>query len=133
MKSLIIYWSMSGNTESIAQKIASDVGGDLVQVSDVDLSKIADYDTIIFGCPAMGSEELEDTEFRPGYESVMDKVENQRIFLFGSFGWGDGEFMRNWEEEIPAANFKASIIAQGDADALDAEEYKNFLNKINNQ
>lgn len=132
MKSLIIYWSMSGNTESIAQKIASDVGGDLVQVSDVDLSKIVDYDTIIFGCPAMGSEELEDTEFRPGYESVMDKVENQRIFLFGSFGWGDGEFMRNWEEEIPAANFKASIIAQGDADALDAEEYKNFLNKINN-
>lgn len=131
MKSLIIYWSMSGNTESIAQKIAGDVAGDVVQVSNVDLSKIDEYDTIIFGCPAMGSEELEDTEFRPGYEAVMDKVKDQRIFLFGSFGWGDGEFMRNWEEEIPTSNFKGSIIAQGDADALDADEYSEFIKKIN--
>lgn len=131
MKSLIIYWSMSGNTESIAQKIKADTNSDITEVSSVDLSKIDDYDTIIFGCPAMGSEELEETEFRPGYEAVMEKVKDQRIFLFGSFGWGDGEFMRNWEEEIPASNFKGSIIAQGDADALDSDQYNEFISKIN--
>lgn len=131
MKSLIIYWSMSGNTESIAQKIKADTNSDITEVSSVDLSKIDDYDTIIFGCPAMGSEELEETEFRPGYEAVMEKVKDQRIFLFGSFGWGDGEFMRNWEEEIPTSNFKGSIIAQGDADALDSDQYNEFISKIN--
>ena len=133
MKALIVYWSATGNTESIATKIASDLNCDAKSVSDISVSDLDDFDTVILGCPAMGAEELEDAEFKPFYDEFIANANNKRIALFGSYGWGDGEWMRNWEEDVlnNGANLVSSIIACGDASALDEEEYKEFINKLN--
>lgn len=61
-------------------------------------SMVDAYDAIAFGCPSMGAEELEDTEFAPMFTSCEPKLNGRKIALFGSYGWGDGEWMRNWEE-----------------------------------
>ena len=50
----------------------------------------------------MGAEELEDGEFAPMYEACKAKFAGKKIGLFGSYGWGDGEWMRNWEDTCKA-------------------------------
>ena len=70
---------------------------------DFDQGSVASYDALIFGCPAMGSEELEDGEFAPMFDSVKDQLKGKKIALFGSYGWGDGQWMRDWEERCLAA------------------------------
>ncbi len=54
------------------------------------------FDAIAFGCPSMGSEQLEEGEFEPMFSEVEAKLSGKRTALFGSYGWGDGEWMRNW-------------------------------------
>jgi flavodoxin short chain len=135
MKAIVVYWTATGNTEAIANKIASDTNATVKNVGEVSVEEVLGYDTIILGCPAMGSEELEDGEFKPFYDELIQKVENRRIFLFGSYGWGDGEWMRNWCEDVKSngANLAADgLIANGDDSALDQSEYDNFISKINN-
>lgn len=135
MKAIVVYWTATGNTEAIANKIASDTNATVKNVNEVSVEEVLGYDTIILGCPAMGSEELEDGEFKPFYDELIQKVENRRIFLFGSYGWGDGEWMRNWCEDVKSngANLAADgLIANGDDSALDQSEYDNFISKINN-
>lgn len=135
MKSIIVYWSMSGNTESIAEKIAGDTGSEVKKVSETSVDEVLEYDTIILGCPAMGAEELEDSEFRPFYEELLPSVGEKRLFLFGSYGWGDGEWMRSWEAETRDAGGNLvcdGLIVNGDASAIADSEYENFINKINN-
>lgn len=133
MKSIVVYWSMSGNTESIAERIGADVSAQVKKVGDTSVDEVLQFDTIILGCPAMGAEELEDSEFRPFYEELIGSVGNKRIFLFGSYGWGDGEWMRLWQEETvnAGANLIADgLIVNGDISAVDEEAYQNFINKI---
>ena len=135
MKAIVVYWTSTGNTEAIANKIASDTNATVKNVNEVSVEEVLGYDTIILGCPAMGSEELEDGEFKPFYDELIQKVENRRIFLFGSYGWGDGEWMRNWCEDVKSngANLAADgLIANGDDSALVQSEYDNFISKINN-
>ena len=135
MKAIVVYWTATGNTEAIANKIASDTNATVKNVGEVSVEEVLGYDTIILGCPAMGSEELEDGEFKPFYDELIQKVENRRIFLFGSYGWGDGEWMRNWCEDVKSngANLAADgLIANGDDSALDQSEYDNFISAINN-
>ena len=135
MKAIVVYWTTTGNTEAIANKIASDTNATVKNVNEVSVEEVLGYDTIILGCPAMGSEKLEDGEFKPFYDELIQKVENRRIFLFGSYGWGDGEWMRNWCEDVKSngANLAADgLIANGDDSALDQSEYDNFISKINN-
>ena len=97
MKAAVIYWSGTGNTEQMANAIAEGAGAELFSVSDF-TGDIADYDRIAFGCSAMGDEVLEDTEFEPMFDGCKDALKGKNIALFGSYGWGDGEWMRNWEE-----------------------------------
>ena len=97
MRSAVIYWSGTGNTEQMAAAVAEGAGAELFSVSDFS-GNIDDYDRVAFGCPAMGAEELEDGEFEPFFSSVEGKLSGKTIALFGSYGWGDGEWMRNWEE-----------------------------------
>ncbi len=133
MKSIVVYWSMSGNTESIAERIGADVSAQVKKVGDTSVDEVLQFDTIILGCPAMGAEELEDSEFRPFYEELIGSVGDKRIFLFGSYGWGDGEWMRLWQEETvnAGANLIADgLIVNGDISAVDEEAYQNFINKI---
>ena len=102
MKTAVVYWSGTGNTEMMAQEVLQgmkDQGAEaeMIEVSSFQAEQMGDYDAIAFGCPSMGDEELEDTEFAPVFEACESVLSGKKIGLFGSYGWGDGEWMRNWE------------------------------------
>ena len=104
----VVYWSSTGNTEAMANAVADGIrekGGEAVlhTCEDFDGSKVAEYDAIAFGCPAMGDEVLEDTEFEPMFDGCKDALKGKNIALFGSYGWGDGQWMRDWEDRMTAA------------------------------
>lgn len=99
MKTAVIYWSGTGNTEAMAKAVAEGAGAELFTVSDFSGNTL-EYDAIAFGCPAMGAEVLEEDEFEPFFTAVEDKLNGKRVALFGSYGWGDGEWMRSWEERV---------------------------------
>ena len=99
MKTTVIYWSGTGNTEMMAKAIAEGAGADIFTVSEFS-GNIEDYDKIAFGCPAMGAEVLEEDEFEPFFTDAESKLSGKTVALFGSYGWGDGEWMRNWEERV---------------------------------
>ena len=103
MKTAVVYWSGTGHTEAMAQAIAGAAGADVFTASEFSADQVAEYDAIAFGCPSMGSEQLEEDEFEPMFESVKPALDGKKIALFGSFGWGDGEWMRNWEADCAAA------------------------------
>lgn len=107
-KTAIIYWSGTGNTEAMADAIlqgAKEVNPDTAyfSVSEISADGALGYDTLILGCPAMGAEVLEESEFEPFFSSIESKLAGKNIALFGSYGWGDGEWMRNWEERVLSA------------------------------
>ena len=103
MKAAVIYWSGTGNTEQMANAIAEGAGAELFSVSDF-TGDIADYDRIAFGCSAMGDEVLEESEFEPFFTAIEGALSGKTIALFGSYGWGDGEWMRTWEQDCRGAN-----------------------------
>lgn len=103
-KVAVVYWSGTGNTEAMAQAVAKGVkgnGGEVVVLTSAEFCAcmMDDYEAVAFGCPSMGAEELEEGEFAPMFDGCKDKLSGKRIALFGSYGWGDGEWMRNWEDE----------------------------------
>ena len=102
-KVAVVYWSGTGNTQSMADAVVAGItgkGGEAVPLTatEFDSGMIDSFDAIAFGCPSMGSEQLEESEFEPMFESCESKLSGKKIALFGSYGWGDGEWMRNWEE-----------------------------------
>ena len=131
MKKIVVYWSGTGNTEEIANKIAADLGCDAFSVSSISASDALENDLIIFGCPAMGAEELEDAEFKPFYDEVMASIGDKKVALFGSYGWGDGEWMRNWEAEVGANLVTNGLIVNGGASDIDDSEYQRFIGELN--
>ena len=103
MKAAVVYWSGTGNTEAMANAIAEGMKGKGAEVtvftaSDFGADKAAQFDVLAFGCPAMGAEVLEEDEFEPMFTEVESSLKDKKVALFGSYGWGDGEWMRNWEE-----------------------------------
>lgn len=110
-KTAIIYWSSTGNTEAMAEAIlggAKEVNPETAYftVSDISAADAAEYDTLILGCPAMGAEVLEEDEFEPFFTELEGKISGKNVALFGSYGWGDGEWMRNWEERVKDSGAK---------------------------
>ena len=124
MKAAVIYWSGTGNTEQMANAIAEGAGAELFSVSDF-TGDIADYDRIAFGCSAMGDEVLEESEFEPFFTAIEGALSGKTIALFGSYGWGDGEWMRTWAERMEQAGAQIvggeGLICHGTpgADAID--------------
>ena len=101
MKVSIVYWSGTGNTEAMAEAAlegAKNAGAEvqLLPVAAADES-VLQSDILLLGCPAMGSEELEESEFEPFFSSVEGSLSGKKVGLFGSYDWGDGEWMRSWE------------------------------------
>ena len=97
MKVAVIYWSATGNTQAMAEAISEGVnekGGqaELFYVSDFE-GDISEYDMVALGCPAMGAEELEEYEFRPFFDAEKEKLKETNVVLFGSYDWGNGEWM----------------------------------------
>ena len=106
-KTAVVYWSGTGNTQAMAESVAAGATNagadvDIFAVTDFSPELMDQYDAIAFGCPSMGSEELEDSEFLPVFTQCEAKLNGKKIALFGSYGWGDGEWMRNWEETCRA-------------------------------
>ena len=102
-KIAVIYWSMSGNTEAMANAIAEGAQGagaevDVKQVSDITVDQALEYDKLALGCPAMGAEVLEESEFEPFFTELESRLGGKKVALFGSYGWGDGQWMRVWVE-----------------------------------
>ncbi len=99
----VVYWNGTDNTEAMAA-VAEGAKGASAKVSMMTSAEFCAcmmkyFDTIAFGCPSMGSEELENSEFAPMFDACKDQLLGKKIALFGSYGWGDGEWMRNWGEE----------------------------------
>lgn len=105
----IVFWSGSGNTEKMANCIADGVkeaGGEAVLLGPAEFSAdaFAGYGAVAFGCPSMGSEQLEESEFEPMFAALEGSLASKKIALFGSYGWGDGQWMRDWCARCEAAN-----------------------------
>lgn len=133
MKNIVVYYSMTGNTESMAKKIASLVNAKCLSYDEVTVDDILEYDNIILGCPAMGNEELAD-EFKPLSDEILAKASGHKIFLFGSYGWGDGEWMRTWGDEVKESSATLGapgLISNGDDSQIDKDELQNFIKAIN--
>jgi len=99
MKTAVIYWSGTGNTEAMAKAVAEGAGTEAISVSDFSGS-ISDYGALAFGCPAMGDEQLEEAEFEPFFTGIEKELSGKRVVLFGSYDWGTGDWMRAWEERV---------------------------------
>ena len=128
-KIAVVYWSGTGNTEAMANAVADGIeaaGGEaeLITASAFDADKMDNYDAVAFGCPSMGSEELEDGEFLPMFEGVEPKLGGKKIALFGSYGWGDGEWMRTWNDRCVSdgAVMAADFVICNDAPDDEAVE-----------
>ena len=129
-KVAVVYWSGTGNTEAMANAVAdgakkAGAEAELLGCSDFTAAKVAEYDAIAFGCPAMGAEELEDGTVEPFVSELEGFASGKKVALFGSYDWGDGEWMRTWAERMEQAGAQIvggeGLICHGTpgADAID--------------
>ncbi len=107
----VVYWTGTGNTEAMANAVAegaaqADAEAKAILVSDFSADDVAAYDAVAFGCPAMGAEELESDEFEPVWEACKAVLGEKPVALFGSYGWGGGEWMDSWKDDAEAAGLK---------------------------
>ena len=129
-KVAIVYWSGTGNTEQMAQQVqagAESAGAEAVLLSSAEFSadKMDEFAAVAFGCPSMGTEQLEESEFDPMFQDCRAKLAGTKIGLFGSYGWGDGQWMRDWEEmckEDGAVLAAEPVICQDAPDDAAAED-----------
>ncbi|HJC34204.1 MAG TPA: flavodoxin [Candidatus Mediterraneibacter caccogallinarum] len=104
----VVYWSGTGNTQAMAEAVAEgirDGGADavLMEVGNADAAALAEEKAFALGCPSMGAEQLEESEMEPFVEALEPLVSGKTILLFGSYGWGDGEWMRDWADRMKNA------------------------------
>ena len=126
-KTAVVYWSSTGNTEAMAQAVLEgmkEAGAEAVLLTPdaVDVSALAGMDAIAFGCPAMGSEVLEEVDFQPMFDGCKNRLGGTSVALFGSYGWGDGEWMRSWESRCndDGANLACESVICNEAPDDDA-------------
>ncbi len=102
---LLVYWSGTGNTEMMAEKIkegleSAGASVDYKKVDEVNPKEVSTYEKVVFGCPSMGVEILEEDEFEPFFEEVENHLDGKKVAIFGSYGWGEGEWMDGWIDRI---------------------------------
>ena len=121
----VVYWSMTGNTQAMAEAVADGAKNagaqvDLLTAAEFTSADAAKYDAIAFGCPAMGNEVLEEGEFEPMFADVEGVLAGKKVGLFGSYGWGDGQWMRDWAQRTRDAGadlVNDGVIANSEPDA----------------
>ena len=111
-KSAVIYWSGTGNTEAMAQAVLDGLNGAgedaaLFSADSVRAADAVQYDKLALGCPAMGAEVLEESEFEPFFTELEGSLSGKKVALFGSYGWGDGQWMRDWADRLDASGAAA--------------------------
>ena len=123
-KVAVVFWSGTGNTEAMAKAVEEGIKGAgaeavVVAPSAFYASKVSEFDAIAFGCPAMGNEVLEEGEFDPMFTGIESALSGKKIALFGSYGWGDGQWMRDWEDRCKKAG---AVLACDSVMANDAPD-----------
>ena len=112
-KIYVVYWSQTGNTEAMAEAVARGIRSEgkesaVVEVGSISPEELKEEAVFALGCPAMGAEVLEESEIEPFVETLEAFVKGKTVGLFGSYGWGDGEWMRDWEARMQQAG--ANVI-----------------------
>jgi flavodoxin short chain len=137
MEIKIVYWSGTGNTAEMAQLIEEGAksAGAAVEVLEVAQATdaVLSADVLALGCPSMGDEVLEESEFEPFIASIEDKVAGKKLALFGSYGWGDGQWMRDWTARMEQAGAKLaaeSLMVNNDPSGDSAEACVAFGERI---
>ena len=125
-KTAVVYWSGTGNTEAMADAVLTgmkDAGADAVLYTAAEFSpsKLNELDAVAFGCPAMGAEMLEESEFEPMFNDCKGSLAGKKVALFGSYGWGDGDWMRSWEDDCSASGIKLCCKSVTCNEAPDAQ------------
>ena len=128
-KVAVVFWSGTGNTQTMAEAVkagaeSSGASVDMFSPSEFNSSMVSGYDAIAFGCPAMGAEVLEETEFDPMFTAIEGSLSGKKVVLFGSYGWGDGQWMRDWEDRCKSDNATLvtdSVIANSAPSAEDLD------------
>lgn len=108
-KIAVIYWSQTGNTEMMANAIAEGIREagaecDVFALPGVSADQAAEYEKLALGCPAMGAEVLEEMDFEPFFTELERRLSGRPVALFGSYGWGDGQWMRDWVQRTQDAS-----------------------------
>ena len=126
-KIAVVYWSGTGNTEAMADLVANAAQSagatvDKMTSAEFNAADAANYDGFALGCPAMGAEQLEESEFEPMYQDLRGSLSGKPVGLFGSYGWGGGEWMYIWKRDNAGLNIVDTVICQDapDDDALAA-------------
>ena len=128
----IVYWTGTGNTQKMAEALAAGIQeagseAELLFPTQIDAATLLAEDAFALGCPSMGAEELEETEMEPFMAELESGLSGKKVALFGSYGWGDGEWMRNWEERVRAAGamlVNDGVIANGEPSDDEVEQLK---------
>ena len=115
-KMAVIYWSQTGNTKAMAEAIAQGAQSagavvDLKDVTEISVNEALEYDLLALGCPAMGAEVLEEIDFEPFFTDLEKRLSGKSVALFGSYGWGDGQWMRDWVKRTES--FGARLYDEG--------------------
>lgn len=134
----IIYWSGTGNTEAMAKGIKKGAEGEnttvkLISVGDASIEDVLNADLVALGCPAMGDEQLEESEMEPFIESISEAVKGKSIVLFGSYGWGSGDWMASWEKQMEASGanlVEESLIINNEPDDDGLKQCENLGEKL---
>ena len=122
----VVFWSQSGNTEAMANAVADGIRkagkeADVVFVSDASIDELKSAKVFALGCPAMGAEVLEEGEMEPFVSDLEMSVSGKTIGFFGSYGWGDGQLMRDWVDRMTSAGATVvdgeGVICMGAPDA----------------
>lgn len=116
MDAAVVYWSGTGNTEEMAKAVGAGIakaGGtaNIYAADSFSSDILTKYDRVAFGCPAMGDEVLEEDIFEPMFTSLEGSLSGKKVVLFGSYDWGDGAWMRDWEDRVKNAN--AMLVGAG--------------------
>ena len=133
-KVAVVYWSGTGNTAAMASAVeagAKNAGAEVTMFGPENFtaSDVAEYDGIAFGCPAMGAEVLEESSYEPMFAGIESSLSGKKIALFGSYGWGDGQWMRDWEERCNASGANLayeSVMANNAPNEDDIENCKSL-------
>ena len=129
-KVAVVFWSGTGNTETMANAVAEgmkEAGAEVTMLTpeQVQPAALSGFGAIALGCPAMGSEVLEEMEFQPMFDGCKNAIGSKRVALFGSYGWGDGEWMRTWEDDCRANGMKLVCDSVICCEAPDDEAVEN--------
>lgn len=139
MGAAVVFYSQTGNTRDAAELVVQGLAAkgphaDLIEAADFTPEMVADYDRFAFGCPASGAEELDQDTFEPMWEAVRGPLaeSGKPVALFGSWGWGDGEYLEEWEADAKAAGVNVVGVAscEGDPDGEASAELVELGEKL---